>query len=109
MNLHGRIIPAVDMRRRFRLPARPVSLTDRLIITHTLRGPMALLADAVDGIADFAQSDIAGAESISSGLDHIEGAVRLDDGLILIHDPDRFLSTEETARLERAMEHRHAD
>lgn len=103
VNVQGRIIPAIDMRRRFRLPEREIGLSDQLLIAHTGRRAVALLADAVSGIFEYAEPDIVGAETILPGLEYIDGVVKLGDGLILIHNLDRFLSLEEAASLDRAM------
>jgi purine-binding chemotaxis protein CheW len=37
-------------------------------------------------------------------LEHIQGVVKLDDGLVLIHDLDTFLSLHEVRTLDEAME-----
>ena len=37
-------------------------------------------------------------------LQYIEGVVKLDDGLILVHNLDKFLSLEEETVLDRALE-----
>jgi purine-binding chemotaxis protein CheW len=39
-----------------------------------------------------------------AGLEHIQGVVKLDDGLVLIHDLDTFLSLHEVRTLNEAME-----
>lgn len=103
INVKGRVIPAVSMRRRFRLPEREIRLTDQLVIAHTRRRAVALAADAVSGIFDHAEEDVVGADTILPGLEYIEGIVKLRDGLILVHNPDRFLSLEEAESLDRAL------
>ncbi|MBE0548218.1 MAG: purine-binding chemotaxis protein CheW [Rubrivivax sp.] len=103
VNVRGRIIPVIDMRRRFHLPRREIGLNDRLVIARTSRRPLALVADAVSGIVECADTDFADAGSILPGLGFIEGVGRLDDGLILIHNLDRFLSLEEDDALSRAL------
>lgn len=103
VNVQGRVIPAVNMRRRFRLPDREIALTDQLVIAHASQRTVALMADAVSGIFEYAEPDIVGAETILPGLEYIDGVVKLSDGLILIHNLDRFLSLEEAESLDRAM------
>jgi purine-binding chemotaxis protein CheW len=106
VNFQGRIIPVINMRRRFCLPEREVSLTDQLVVAHTARRPVALVTDAVlDVIACSAQSLIA-TENILPKVEYLEGVVKLADGLILIHDLDKFLSLEEENSLDRALENR---
>lgn len=104
VNFHGTVIPVINMRRRFGLPEREPSLSDQLVIAHSARRPVVLVADAVlDVIAYDAQSQIA-AEDILSGVEYVEGVVKLTEGLIFIHDLDRFLSLEEEDALNRVLE-----
>ena len=104
INLQGQIIPVINMRRRFRLPERDIALTDCLVIAHTARRPVGLVVDAVTDVFEYPEQSIAGAESILPGLEYIEGVVKLRDGLVLIHDLDKFLSLEEEAFLAQALE-----
>lgn len=104
VNVGGRIFPVVSIRRRWGLaPHRQLALTDHLILARTARRPVALLADAVIGLLEHPTSDIVRAESILADLDQVEGVVRLDGGLILVHDLDRFLSLGEEEGLARAL------
>ena len=43
------------------------------------------------------------AEHVLPGLGHVEGIIKFEDGLILIHDLDKFLSLEEEASLDLAL------
>ncbi len=104
VNLQGQVIPVVNMRRRFSLPDKAIALTDQLIIAHTSQRPVALVADAVhDVIADSSQTLIE-TENILSGIEYVAGVIKLEDGLILIHDLDKFLSLEEESSLNQALE-----
>lgn len=103
VNLQGQVIPVVNMRRRFSLPEKAIALTDQLIIAHTSQRPVALVADAVhDVIADSSQTLIE-TENILSGIEYVAGVIKLEDGLIMIHDLDKFLSLEEESSLNQAL------
>ncbi len=104
VNVQGRIIPVINLRRRFRLPEREIALTDQLVVAHTARRPVALAADAVTGVLEYSAREAAGARDIVPGIEYVEGVVKLADGLVLIHDLDKFLSLEEEAALDRAIE-----
>lgn len=103
MNVHGRLVPVFNMRRRFRLPQREMALTDRLVIAHAGQRAVALTADSVSGVIRHAAPDRVDAETLLPGLEYVKGVVKLDDGLILIHDLARFLSLDEADALDRAM------
>lgn len=104
INVHGRLVPVVNLRRRFRLPERDIALTDQIIVAHTKHRPVALVADAVLGVLTCSQEQVVGAEQILPTVDYVEGVVKLDDGMVLIHDLDRFLSLDEETALNRALE-----
>ena len=104
VNVQGRVVPVVNLRRRFRLPERDFALADQLLIARTARRPVALAADAVTGVLEYSAQEAAGAPDIVPGIEYVEGVVKLPDGLVLIHDLDRFLSLEEEAALGRAIE-----
>jgi len=104
VNFQGRIIPVINMRRRFNLPEKDIALTDQLVVAHTSRRPVALVVDAVhDVIAGLAQGLIE-TENILLGIEYVDGVIKLEDGLILIHDLDKFLSLEEEISLNQALE-----
>ena len=44
------------------------------------------------------------ADRIVPGLEYLQGVLRLSDGLIFIHDLDRFLSLEEEKSLTEALQ-----
>ena len=106
VNIQGRVIPVIDMRRRFRLPEREIVLTDQLVVAHTVRRPVALVADAVQDVITCAEQSLIAAENILPQVKYVEGVVKLTDGLILIHDLDKFLSLEEESSLDQALENR---
>lgn len=103
VNVQGRVVPVFDIRKRFRLPEREAAVTDQLVIAHSASRPVALVADAVTGVIERPAQDIATAESILPGLEYVKGVLKLNDGMVLIHDLDTFLSLEEKQSLDQAM------
>lgn len=103
VNVRSRVIPVIDARKRFRLPPREIAPSDRFVIAHTARRPVALVADAVSGIIQCPEQDIVGSDGVLPGMEYVDGVVKLGDGLILIHNLDGFLSLEEEDSLDRAL------
>lgn len=104
VNVHGTLHPVIDLRRCLGLPPEPLSPAKHMILGHASRRSVVLIADQVAGVQECAEEDIASAESVLPDLPYISGVARLPDGLMLIHDLDRFLSLDEEAALDRALE-----
>jgi purine-binding chemotaxis protein CheW len=103
INVKGDVVPVYDLRGRFRLPGREISLSDQLMIAKTSRQTVALLVDGVDSVLEVADEEIASAQEILPEIEYVHGVVKLQDGLVLIHDLDQFLSPEEERTLEGAL------
>ena len=103
VNVGGDVVAVYDLRRRFGLAEREINLGDQLIIGRTARQKVALLVDSVSGVIEVAEEKIAAAEKILPAIEYIHGIVKLPDGLVLIHDLDRFLSPEEERTLTEAL------
>jgi purine-binding chemotaxis protein CheW len=103
VNIQGRIVPVFDIRKRFRLPERDIRLGDCLIVARTARRTVTFIADAAIGVVSGADEEVVAAERIFPSLEYVKGVVKLDDGLVFIHDLDTFLSVEEEQIMEHAM------
>ena len=102
--IQGRIVPVMNVRQRFNLPKREIALSDRLIFAHTKRRPIALVADAVTEVVECSAQNQIPAESILPEAKYLEGIIKFKDGLILIHDLEKFLSLEEENTLDLALD-----
>jgi purine-binding chemotaxis protein CheW len=104
INVEGCVLPVMDVRRRFRLPEKKtLGITDRFIIAVTPRRRMALLVDSVIGVIECIPADVTPSMTIDSKLEYIEGVVKLNDELLLIHDLESFLSLDEERDLDKAL------
>ncbi|MGD0886276.1 MAG: chemotaxis protein CheW [Thermodesulfovibrionales bacterium] len=106
INLHGRVIPVLNIRRRFRLPEREISSSDQFIIARTSKRTVALCADDVSGVIECPEQEVEPSREILPHMEYVEGVVKLDDGIVLIHDLDTFLSLEEEKKLDKAVDKR---
>ena len=104
INMQGQVIPVFDIRMRFHLPAREVQLNDQLIIASTTKRTVALLVDSVDDVIEISEERIVAAEQILPELEYVEGVMKTEGGMVLIHDLERFLSLPEEKILDEAME-----
>lgn len=103
INVQGQIVPVINVRRRFRLMEREAEPSDQLIIARTLKRTVALMADSVTAVLECREDEIVPADAIVPGLEYVTGVVKLSNGMVLIHDLDRFLSLDEERALDEAM------
>lgn len=103
IDVHGGIIPVVDLHGRFGLSAREIALDDHLLVARTRTRKVALLVEQVAGVVELDPGDIFAAESVAPGTEHFRAVARLPDGIVLIQDLDAFLSLDEERVLDDAL------
>ena len=92
VNIHGTVIPVLDIRGVFGIPGKTITPSDQFVIAGAGRRRVAIPVEEVVGVVDPAPGADVPAGDILPGLDDfIEGAVTLEDGMILIYDLERFL------------------
>ena len=103
VNVQGRVIAVIDMRARFGLPERDLQLGDQMLLAHTARRWIGFFVDAVQGVVDEPDQAMVPASDIGAPMSSIASVVKLADGLILIQDLDRLLSSDEELDLDAAL------
>ena len=93
LDVAGTVLPVYDLRRRLKLPDRPLRLEDQIIIARTSRRRLALVVDRALGLIEAAPPETS----------HVQGVLSTVDGLVLIQDLEAFLSSEEDEALESAL------
>lgn len=101
IDLAGTVVAVMDLRRRFDLALREPLLSDVLIVARRAQRDVALMADGVIGLIDC--PEVTPAAALTSRALHVQGAVRLDDGVALITDMDVFLCAAEQEQLADAL------
>jgi purine-binding chemotaxis protein CheW len=104
INVHGRVLPVLNVRKRFLMPEREIGPADWFLLAHTARHTVVLVVDESEGVVERTQAEVVLSTQIVPDLDHFPGVLRLDDGLVLIHDLEKFLSLDEARALDEAMD-----
>ncbi|HTU67349.1 MAG TPA: chemotaxis protein CheW [Steroidobacteraceae bacterium] len=102
LDVAGDILPVFSVRRRLALADRGIRPADQFVIARTGRRRVVLAVDTALGLADDPGTPVPGA-ALAPGLAHIRGIMSGPDGLVLIHDLERFLSDEEARELDAAL------
>lgn len=104
INLQGHLLPIVSIRRRLGLAHRAIGPADALVVAHTGTRTIAVVAESVLGTAERPVEAVVNVGDVPLNVEHIEGILKTSDGLVLIHDLDRFFSPEEELSLDLALE-----
>jgi purine-binding chemotaxis protein CheW len=103
IDVEGRVLPVFNIRRSFHLPEREISIADQFLIAQTARRTVVLAVDETQGVIERPSAQIVDPVQIVPGIERVQGVAKLDDGLVLIYDLERFLSLDEARALDEAM------
>ena len=102
INLRGKVIPVVDLRKRFDLPVPEKQSKDNRIVVVDIGGQdIGVMVDAVTEVLRIATDSVAPPSSVITGTDsdYLLGIVKLESRLIILLDLEKVLSEEEKANL----------
>jgi purine-binding chemotaxis protein CheW len=103
VDVQGRVLPVLSLRRRFGLPERPIDPKDHFVMVLSAGRTVVLVVDDVAGVVESSEGELIDAARIAPQLEYVRGVIRMSDGLVAIQDLDAFLSSEERCALEEAM------
>ncbi|MEP6992857.1 MAG: chemotaxis protein CheW [bacterium] len=104
MDYQGRVVPLVNLRRRFELPAAPSAAETRTLILNVSGEWIGVVVDAVTEVTDFDPSTVAPPPPLFRGLagEYLKGIVRIGERLVIYLDVEQLLSTTERIALLQA-------
>jgi purine-binding chemotaxis protein CheW len=103
IDVQGQIVPVLSLRRRFGLPERAIGVSDQFILATTQKRTVALVVDATYGVVERPATEFIQPDKLLPDLEQVMGVIRVDDGMVLIHNLDRFLSLDEEQALANAV------
>ena len=103
IDVHGRVVPVLSLRRRFGLPDREVHPDDVLVLAAVGAREVALRVDAALSLARTDPSRVVPAAGVVARPGYAAGVATLPDGVVVIHDLGAFLDEAEGAALDAAL------
>ena len=103
LDLRGELLAVVDARNCLGLSASPLRPSDRFVVVASRDRPVVLRVDSADEIMEIPGDAVTEARTVAPDVVTAAGIARLSDGMIVIHDPDRFLSSQDSEQLRRAL------
>ncbi|PWL56824.1 MAG: chemotaxis protein CheW [Desulfovibrionaceae bacterium] len=101
INLRGRVIPIVDLRRRFGLAAIAHDKDTRIIVIELNSLVVGFIVDAVSEVLRIPADTVEPTPPVAAGMDseYISGVGKLQDRLLILLDLDKLLTAEDLHRL----------
>jgi len=92
INLRGKVVPVLNLRRCLGLAEKPISLDDQLLIVSVRDRSAALIVDSVEEALIIPADRLESPSSISFELaEDLEAVAKLGDRLLMVIDPLRLL------------------
>jgi len=103
VNIHGEIIPVLDLKKRLDLPWREYGDQARILIVEVEGRKVGMIVDSVAEITWIPASAVKPPPEMVAEVSgvYLTGLGKLDDRLIIFLDLNRILSTEEVRKLEQ--------
>lgn len=104
VDYQGRVVPIVNLRRRFEMPDVEVRNETRTLILHSGGEWIGVVVDAVTAVTSFDPAAVAPPPNLFRGLagEYLKGIVRMGEKLVIFLDVERLLSSTERIALDRA-------
>src|SRR5438132_7750146 len=102
INLRGKVIPVVDLRRRFGLPTAEHTRASRIVVVEIGDQVVGIIVDGVSEVLRVSSGTIEPPSPVVAGVDseYIHGIAKLPERLVILLDLDRVLARDERRALE---------
>ena len=106
INLRGRVLPVLNLRKRLKLSGREMSNASRIVVTEVGSKVIGLLVDAVSHVIKIPRDSIEPApeEVLEIDTDYITGVGKIQDKIIILLDLEKLLKREKVEITEAATE-----
>lgn len=101
INLRGKVIPVIDMRRRFGLPPGNRDNSTRIKVMNLQGQVVGFVVDAVSQVLRIPESTVEAPPAVVAGIgsEYMRGVGKLDDRLLILLDLDKLLTEREVSAL----------
>ena len=101
-NLRGKVVPVVDLRKRFSLPPEDATKDSRIVVVMITNLEVGMVVDGVSEVLTVADGSIEPPPPMVLSIDStfITGIAKLEDKLVILLDLAKVLSVEEKISLQ---------
>ncbi len=103
INLRGRVIPVIDLRAKFGMPAIEATQHTCIIVVHSRGQRVGLMVDRVSEVSDIGDEAVDPAPSLGADVrtEFLLGLGKSEQGVTILLDIDRVLSSDDVVELKR--------
>jgi purine-binding chemotaxis protein CheW len=100
-NLRGKVLPVVDLRRRFGMQPQPTDQNSRIIVVSVNHTEIGMIVDGVSEVLTISEAAVEPAPAIATTVASrfITGIAKLDSSLVILLDLDLVLSLAEQSEM----------
>jgi purine-binding chemotaxis protein CheW len=101
INLRGKIIPIIDLKKRFQMGNSDITSDTRSVVVEVEGQTVGIIVDEVSEVLRLASSDIEPAPAIIGGItaEYLTGVGKIDGRLLILLDMNKILTDQEKADL----------
>lgn len=101
INLRGKVIPIIDLRKRFSLPQAELGRYTRIVVVNMDSRMIGLIVDSVSEVLRLSQDAIEPPPPVVAGIEseYIRGLGKLEGRLLILLDLNKILSRDESKAL----------
>ena len=96
INLRGKVLPVLNLRKRLKLPEKDISQESRIVVVEAGTKVIGLLVDAVSQVIKVSPDVVERApeEVLEVDTDYITGVCKLKNSLVILIDLERLIKRE---------------
>ena len=101
INLRGKIIPIIDLKKRFHMGTSDITNDTRSVVVEVEGQTVGIIVDEVSEVLRLANSDIEPAPAIIGGItaEYLTGVGKIEGRLLILLDMNKILTDQEKADL----------
>ncbi|CFX89865.1 CheW-like protein [Syntrophomonas zehnderi OL-4] len=101
INLRGKIIPIIDLKKRFAMSASEVTSESRSVVVEVDGQTVGIIVDEVSEVLRLSNDSIEPPPAVIGGItaEYLTGVGKLDDRLLILLDMDKVFNDSEKAEL----------
>lgn len=101
INLRGKIIPIIDLKKRFGMAASEISSESRSVVVEVDGQTVGIIVDEVSEVLRLAKDSIEPPPSVIGGItaEYLIGVGKIEDRLLILLDMDKVFSESEKEKL----------